>query len=104
MSADDTLPPSRRAADERLSAFERALKENTDLTAENTVRLNTLSGTVDEIKTGTDSLLEMKTMFENHLTVLCTWGRWGRRALYGLCGLLGVVLPVVVAAKQLGWL
>jgi hypothetical protein len=104
VSEEETIPPApvRRAADGRIDALERNLAENTRITADQTVRLDKLAFTVDEIKVGNDSLLEMKDLVERHIAVMCTWARWFKRGAWGLLSLAGVVLPVVVGLKQLG--
>lgn len=131
-STDDTLPPhsGRRADDPRLEklaedfhglqgylermnqrgagivqqqeAMRVAIAENTALTSENTQRIEVLAGTMAEVKTGNDSLLEMKETVEKHIVVMCTWARWVKRGLWSLLSLAGVLVPILVAAKQLG--
>ena len=105
MNDEATLPPrERRASDTRILTIERDLQENTRLTAENTQQITALRADVGGVKANTDALMEMKAAFDNHLEVLCTYGRWARRAFYGLTGIAGAILPLYVAAKQLGWL
>lgn len=106
MSSDpeDTLPPQRRSGDKRIDQIERKLDDNTTMTAAHGAQIAELRTKVNNIDHKTDALLEMKTAFDNHLNVLCTWARWGKNAIYGALGIAGLVLPVYVAAKQLGWL
>lgn len=106
MDEETTLPPvpDRRSGDARLAALERKLDANTKTTEENAVEITVLRGTVNEIKSGTDALLEMKTAFDKHLEVICTWAKWGKRSGYALLSFAGLALPILVAAKQLGWI
>lgn len=99
---DQTLPPARRSSDVRLDALERDLKTNTLLTADNTEQIKAIALTVNEVKTGNDSLLEMKETIERHIGVMCTWARWFKRGAWGLLSLAGAALPVIVGLKQLG--
>lgn len=101
---EETIPPQRRATDQRIEDIERKLDDNTILTQANTDAIFGLRKELGEVNTKTDSLLDMKTTVENHIGVLCTWARWIRRGVLWLFGALGVILPVIVAAKQLGWL
>ncbi len=102
MNDEATLPPlGRRHSDLKISELERKLQENTDLTTEAHRKVEQLSGTVTQIKTGTDALLDMKQTVEGHITVMCTWARWLKRiALF----VVPIILPGLVAAKQLGLL
>lgn len=105
MNEEATLPPSnRRTSDVRIEAIEKNLAENTSMTQWNTLELAELRGEVGKVDAKADTLLEMKLAFDQHLAVLCTWGKWTRRGLWGLLSLAGATLPILVAAKQLGWL
>lgn len=105
MSEDATLPPSnRRSSDVRIESIEKRLDENTTMTLHNSAELAELRSEVATVDGKADTLLEMKQSFDNHLTVLCTYGRWTRRVVYGLLSVAGAALPIIVAAKQLGWL
>ena len=84
-----------------MAALSGKLEKNTRLTVQNNSEITALHGTVTEIKTDTDSLLEMKKAFDTHLGVLCTWRKWGRRARFALLSVAGAALPVIVAANAL---
>lgn len=103
MSDEATLPPlpNRRDSDRRIDTLERNLAENTTLTLQHGKDLAALREQVVSVKDDTGALLQMKQAFDNHLKVLCTWARWAKRILFFA---VTIVLPGVVAARQMGWL
>lgn len=104
MSDEQPDSERRRVVDKKFSEIEKKLDDNTTMTQNNAIEISELRLEVASVNTKADTLLEMKQSFDNHLNVLCTWGKWTRRGIYGVLSLAAVLLPVLVAAKQLGWL
>jgi chromosome segregation ATPase len=107
MTHDERREQHRREDEERINGLvadvqevKEELASNTAKTEANTTQIAALRGELSEVNVKTDTLLEMKQAFDQHLSVICFWAKWAKRTLYAMIGFAGAILPV---GKQLGW-
>lgn len=87
----------RRSDDVWRKTVDARIEENTLLTAN-------LSRQIEDVSTKFNPLLQMKTDFDTHLRVICTWGKWIRRAVITLASIVTFVIPIIVGLVQMGFI
>lgn len=85
----------RRSDDVWRKSVDERIEENTLLTAN-------LSRQIEDVSNKFNPLLQMKTDFDTHLSVICTWGKWLRRAIITLASIVSFAIPIVVGLIQMG--